>query len=179
MTAATTTTGGGGWPMVLDRRVIGMLRRVAWTQGALTEAGLSIGYVEPPAWSGFFCTGSGCVEDQADSNGECINCGEPVLRVHETNPTPRPGRQPADKVWYRAPVGAPEGYASTEAINALRTTFEDTGWLSTLVWNTRNNYLGVPGHTFTGAQMRMVVEGFLAEIASLRADLHDQGEDRP
>lgn len=64
-----------------------------------------------------------------------------------------------------------------EAINALRHEFvvgEDssgndiTGWLSTLVWNTRNNYLMWPDSTFSAKQVRMLVEGFMAEIERLK-----------
>lgn len=64
-----------------------------------------------------------------------------------------------------------------EAINALlheyvvgetRSGQPITGWLSTLVWNTRNNYLAFPESTFEAKQVRMLVEGFMAEIAELR-----------
>lgn len=65
--------------------------------------------------------------------------------------------------WYRPPVH-PVADELAE-INALRTTYEDTGWLSTLVFNTRNSYLAFSQVTFSAAQVRMLVEGFLAELA--------------
>ena len=43
------------------------------------------------------------------------------------------------------------------------------GWLSNLVWNTRNNYLAHPETTFDARTVRMLVEGFMAEIRRLRA----------
>lgn len=64
-----------------------------------------------------------------------------------------------------------------KAMNALRTTFPNGGWLSTLVWNTRNSYLGLPESTFPAQHMQMIVEGFLEEVESLRVQLADRPED--
>lgn len=66
--------------------------------------------------------------------------------------------------WYSAPVGAVEDESG--AINALRTAYEGSGWLSTLVWNVRNEYLAWPDEKNTS--VRMIVEGFLAEIEAMR-----------
>jgi hypothetical protein len=66
-----------------------------------------------------------------------------------------------------------------EAINALQHKFvmerqhtegdPISGYLSTLVWNTRNNYLAVPGCSFSAEQVRAIVEGFMAEVARIEA----------
>lgn len=74
----------------------------------------------------------------------------------------------AGRRYYRAPKDAPDGFDNPDALNALTTEYEDGGWLSTLVWNTRNTYLAIPEATFTADQMRMVCEGFLVEVAALR-----------
>ena len=57
------------------------------------------------------------------------------------------------------------------AINALRTTLPNGGWLSILVWNTRNSYLTWPESSFPALHMQMLVEGFLEEVESLKAQL--------
>lgn len=86
--------------------------------------------------------------------------------------------------YYRPPAeGLPEGDALLDLLNSLRTEYaleggipEDRrdltcGYLSTLVWNIRNRYSASPdAATFTADEMRMVVEGFLAEVVSLRLD---------
>lgn len=82
--------------------------------------------------------------------------------------------------YYRPPLpGLPEGQAMVDLINSLRTEYaieggiperpdSTGGWLSTLVWNIRNRYLAWPDTaTFTADEMRMVVEGFLSEVAVL------------
>lgn len=79
------------------------------------------------------------------------------------------------KRYYRPPMTPPDGYDGPDAINALQTTYDPQGdvtegWLSTLVWNTRNTYLGMPDATFPAEHMRMVCEGFLAEVARLRGE---------
>ena len=56
----------------------------------------------------------------------------------------------------------------TDIINALHTDLPDGGWLSTLLWNTRNTYLSTPEATFSAQQMQMVVEGLLTEVANLK-----------
>lgn len=71
-------------------------------------------------------------------------------------------------------VGTDAPMSETDAINALRHEYDlngHTGWLSTLVWNTRNNYLAWPDGKIEARAVRMIVEGFLAEIATLRAEL--------
>lgn len=40
------------------------------------------------AWHGYFCTASFCTENQTDSHGECINCGEPVVAVYDPESVP-------------------------------------------------------------------------------------------
>lgn len=72
--------------------------------------------------------------------------------------------------WYKAPRGHEPDWFTPDDINALRTEYGEDGgmgWLSTLVWNTRNNYLAMPDCTFSATQMRMVVEGFMAELMAL------------
>lgn len=39
------------------------------------------------AWTGYYCTGSGCIEDRTDSHMQCINCGEALLHVTSTGET--------------------------------------------------------------------------------------------
>lgn len=72
--------------------------------------------------------------------------------------------------WYRQPDNAVAKEAESEAINALRAKYTDYGWLSTLVWNTRNNYLAWPDSKIDATAVRMIVEGFLAEIQELKRD---------
>ncbi len=61
-----------------------------------------------------------------------------------------------------------EALAQAEQINALTTTGK-YGWLSTLVWNTRNVYLSAPESHFPAKQVQLIVEGFLEEIQTLKA----------
>lgn len=68
---------------------------------------------------------------------------------------------------YYAPVkGEKPDSFSLDAVNALTTEYDPKGWLSTLVWNIRNKYLTWPTMKFTSGEMRMVIEGFMAELAS-------------
>lgn len=53
-------------------------------------------------------------------------------------------------------------------INGLSCEIGPRGWLSTLVWNISNRFLAHPDGTFTAGEMRMVVDGFLAEIAAMK-----------
>lgn len=71
--------------------------------------------------------------------------------------------------WYRPPVNALSDEQIIEAIDALTTKFESPngspgGSLATLVFNTRNSYMALPDRTFDSTTVRMIVEGFLAEI---------------
>lgn len=64
--------------------ILTMLYRIWWCCEEMVTQ--SVRRIEPgedvwPNWSGYFCTGSGCIEGRVDSHGECINCGEPVIRV--------------------------------------------------------------------------------------------------
>ena len=61
-----------------------------------------------------------------------------------------------------------------DAINALTTAFPNGGWLSNLVWNTRNSYMAHPGGQFPAEQVQMICEGFLAEVATLRSQIPEQ-----
>jgi hypothetical protein len=57
----------------------------------------------------------------------------------------------------------------SDQINALRTRIgsgDGAGYLSNQVWNMRNRYLANPNGTFTAVEVRVLVEGFLAEIAT-------------
>lgn len=55
--------------------------------------------------------------------------------------------------------------AESDAINALAHEFPNNGgWLSTLVWNVRNDYLTWPDGKIDARAVRLIVEGFLAEI---------------
>lgn len=54
-------------------------------------------------------------------------------------------------------------------INTLRTRiklggFKEDGYLSNLVANIRNRYLGAPNSNFTSQEVRWLVEGFTAEL---------------
>lgn len=77
-----------------------------------------------------------------------------------SKPTATSGMVPDDKE---------EAKRQLDEINALSTRLPDGGWLSTLVWNTRNNYLAWPDGTFPAQQVQLIVEGFLAEIEAIRA----------
>lgn len=63
------------------------------------------------------------------------------------------------------PTAAPD---ESDQINALRHEFPSGGWLTNLVWNVRNNYSAWPEGTTPNETVRMIVEGFLAELAGVR-----------
>lgn len=65
----------------------------------------------------------------------------------------------------------------SDQINALRHRFDlgqyyennsGEGWLSTLVWNVRNNYCAWPDGKIQALTVKMLVEGFLAEIEEIK-----------
>lgn len=61
-----------------------------WVHADMARQGLRLilpGEVVWPAWDGFYCVGSGCLEDRTDSHMQCINCGEPLLYVTDAIPT--------------------------------------------------------------------------------------------
>ena len=66
-------------------------------------------------------------------------------------------------------VSDADGTRQSDQINALETQIGERGSLSTLVWNIRNRYLAHPGITFTAAEVRTLVEAFLAEVEAVRA----------
>lgn len=71
---------------ILTGRVLRVLRRIGWASREMERQALRpLAPAEDvwPEWDGWFCLASGCVEDRRDSHGECINCGEPVVRVAE------------------------------------------------------------------------------------------------
>lgn len=63
--------------------------------------------------------------------------------------------------------------SEADQINALRTRIPlpkgELGWLSTLVWNVRNEYLMWPDGKIPAQTVQRIVEGFLTEIEMLKA----------
>jgi len=77
----------------------------------------------------------------------------------------------------REPIDIEKAKKVGQAINALTIDLPGGGWLSTLVWNTRNDYLGLPGSTFSAERVQMICEGFLAEVEHLRSQIPSQQGD--
>lgn len=70
-------------------------------------------------------------------------------------------------------MGDVDARREADAINALRHEFgpeEYGGWLSTLVWNVRNRYSAFPQNPIEAESVRLLVVGFLAEVAALVAE---------
>lgn len=60
----------------------------------------------------------------------------------------------------------------SDRINALQHQFGEDGyhgWLSTLTWNIRNRYSAHPDGVIEASAVRLLVEGFLAEVVALTA----------
>lgn len=55
-----------------------------------------------------------------------------------------------------------------ESINQLKTKIGKHGYLANLVCNIRNRYISDPTGTFSADEVRMLVEGFMTEVESLR-----------
>jgi hypothetical protein len=69
----------------LTARVLRSIRIVGNTQAEVERLGLT---TVRPSWDdersfslAYLCTASYCLESMTDSHGECIHCGEPVVRV--------------------------------------------------------------------------------------------------
>lgn len=74
--------------------------------------------------------------------------------------------------WYRTPVGF-DALDVSAAIDALETRYEpytpDTaGWLANLVHNVYGRVVAFPAEDVDSTSVRMLIEGFLAELRTAR-----------